>query len=90
MLGIGWREECALMMIEPPRDVGRTRVFEVDDRVLVAVKLLLIEQRAGAVNEAGKLELGVAANALAIEAGKQSGGRGAIETLVVIKNPNSQ
>ena len=78
------------MMVEPPGNLGRTGVFEVDDDVLVAVEFLVIEQRPGAVNQAGKNELGVAANALAIEAGKQRGGGGSVKAFVVIENPYSQ
>ncbi len=90
MLGVGWREECALVMVEPPGNFGRTGVLEVDDGVFFAVELLFVEQRAGAVDQAGKDELGVAADAFAIEAGKYGGGTSSVKTFVVIENANSQ
>src|SRR3954453_3674126 len=90
VLGIRWRKKCALVVIEPPCDLGRTGVFEVDDGVLVAVELLLVEQRAGSMNQSGEFEFDVAANALAIKAGKQRGRRGSVETLIMVKDANSQ
>src|ERR1019366_7112652 len=64
VLGIGRRKKSALVMIEPPSDLGRTGVFEVDDGVLVAVELVLIEQSASTVHEAGENKLGIAADTL--------------------------
>ena len=78
------------MMIEPPRDVGRTRIFEVNNRVLVTIKLLLVEQRTRTVDEAGEFKIDVASNALAIEPGEQRGRGSPVEAFVVIKDPNSQ
>ena len=57
-------------MVEPPGDFGRAGVFEVDDGILVAVELIFVEQRPGTVDQAGEDEVGIAANAFAIEAGK--------------------
>ena len=57
-------------MVEPPGNFGRTGVFEIDDGILVAVELIFVEQRPGTVDQAGEDEVGIAANALAIEAGK--------------------
>jgi hypothetical protein len=74
------------MMIEPPGNLGRTGVFEIDDGVFITVEMRLVEERAGAMQQAGKNEFGVVANAFAIEAGKQCGGAGPVETLVVIEN----
>ena len=90
VLGVGGREKRALVMIEPPGDFWRAGVLEIDDGVLVAIELLLIEQRAGAVNQARELKFGVAADALPVKAGKQRGRRSSVEALVVIKNANSQ
>jgi hypothetical protein len=42
------------------------------------------------VDQAGEFEIGVAANTLAIEAGKQRGGGGSVKTFVVIEDPYSQ
>jgi len=90
VLGVGGREEGALVMVEPPGNFGRTGVFEIDDGVFVAVELILIEQSTGAVDEAGEDEIGVAPNALAVKAGKQRRGRGSVKAFVVIENSYSQ
>ena len=64
-------EECAQVMIEPPGDFGRTRILEVHDGVFVAIKLSLIKQCTGAVQQAGKYEACVVADALAVETRKK-------------------
>jgi hypothetical protein len=38
-----WREKRALVMVEPPRDPRRRRIFEIDDGVLVAGEIRLVE-----------------------------------------------
>ena len=60
VLGVRGREKCALVMIEPPGDLGRTGVLEIDDGVLVAVELLLVEKRAGAMDQSGEFEFRIA------------------------------
>ena len=66
-------EECREMMVEPPGNARRGRVFEVDDGVLVAGKLTLVKERAGAVHQPVKLVLRVRLDALAVEAREQRG-----------------
>ena len=61
------------VVIEPPGDSGRGRVLEVDDGVLVAGELALVEERAGTVDEAVIVVRSVGINALAMEARKQRG-----------------
>ena len=46
-------------MIEPPGDVRRGGVLEVDDGVLVAGELALVKERAGAMDQAVVLVGGV-------------------------------
>src|SRR5882672_7158923 len=84
------REKCAQMMIEPPGDLGRSGVFEVDNRVLVSNEISFIEERSGAVHKAMVLIAGILANALAMKTGKKRSRAGPIETLVVIENANVQ
>jgi hypothetical protein len=55
------------VVIEPPGDFGRRRVFEVDNGVFVAGKVGLVKQGAGAVDEAPELVGGVGANAFLVE-----------------------
>src|SRR5579863_7867508 len=90
MLGIGRRQKSALMVVEPPGNLRRTGILKVDDRVLVTVELVLVEQSAGAVNEAGELDFGIVADALQVEARKQGGRRGTVKAFVVIEHPHSQ
>jgi hypothetical protein len=87
---VGRRQERALVMIEPPGDFGGGGIFEIDDGVFVAIKLLLVKQRPGAMKQSGEDESGVAANALPIEAGKQGRRASPIKAFVVIENPNFQ
>ena len=78
------------MVIEPPGDFGRTGILEIDDGILVAVELLLVEKRAGTMQQAGVDEIDIAANSLPVESGEQGGRARPVKTLVVIKDPHSQ
>jgi hypothetical protein len=49
MGGIFWRQKRTLVMIKPPGDLPGAGIFEIDDCILIAVKLCFIEQRTGAV-----------------------------------------
>jgi hypothetical protein len=51
--------------------------------------MALVEQGAGAVHQAAVVELDILANALLIKAAEHRGRAGAVETLVVVKDPNS-
>ena len=44
VLRILWRQECALMVIEPPGDFSRTGILEVHDGVLVSIEFSLVEE----------------------------------------------
>ena len=87
---IGWSKKCALVMIEPPCDIRGTGILKIDDGVLLAIKLILVKERARPVYQAGKDEFCVTANALAVKTGKQRRRRSSVETLVVIENTDSQ
>ena len=78
------------MMIEPPGDFGRARIFEIDDRVLVAVEFGFVEKSPRAVQQAGIQELNIVTNALGVEPGKQSCRGGTVETTIVIEDFNFQ
>jgi hypothetical protein len=84
------REERALVMIEPPGNFRRTGILEIDDGILIAVEINLVKERARPMQEPGESEIHIPAYALAVEAGKERGGRGSIEAFVVIKNSDSQ
>src|SRR3954452_7354628 len=83
-------EERALVMIEPPRNFLRRGVFEVEDGIFVAIKIFFVEQSAGTMHEARVAELHVAFHALSIEPRKDSRRTSAVETLIVIEDPNLQ
>ena len=85
--GVLRRQERALMVIEPPRDSRRWRVLEVDDGILVAGEVFLVEQRTGAMHQSNVLELDVLADAFAIEPRKKRRRTGSVKTLVVVKDP---
>src|SRR5215469_2673209 len=76
------RQESALVVIEPPGDFGRTGVLEIDDGVFVAVKLPLVKESAGAMQQSGELEIDVIADSLPVKTRKQRRRRGAVKTLV--------
>jgi hypothetical protein len=78
------------VVIEPPGDFGRTGIFEVDDGIFVAVKLLLIEQSAGTMEQAGEDEVHIVADSFPIKTGEQGSRASPVKTLVVIKDAHSQ
>jgi hypothetical protein len=61
------------MVIEPPRNPGRGRILEVHDGILVAGKLALIEERAGAVHQAVILIACPGGNSLTVKSREQRG-----------------
>lgn len=80
------RQKCAQMMIEPPGNRRRGAIFEIDNRVLIAGKVLLVEQRSRAVDQSAEFIFRVRRDAFAMKACKQRGGTGPIETLIMIEN----
>ena len=73
MLVILGREKGRKMVIEPPGNAWRGRIFEVHDGVFVARKLALVEERAGAMNEAVVLVRCARGDALAVKAREERG-----------------
>ncbi len=45
------RQKGAQMVVEPPRDLRRRRILEVDNRVLVSDKVRFVEERARPVDQ---------------------------------------
>src|ERR1019366_10471106 len=88
--GIGRRKKSAFVVIEPPVDVGRTGILEIDDRILVAVELLLVEKSARTMQQAGEYEVHIAADSFPVETGEQGRRGSPVKTLVVIEDPHSQ
>jgi hypothetical protein len=83
-------QERALVVVEPPGNLGRTRVLEIDDGVLVASEVFLVEERACAVQQATVFKIDVTADALAVKPSEERGGGGSVEAFVVKENPDSQ
>src|SRR5262249_46025831 len=90
MFGVLRAEKRALVVVKPPGDPGRGGILEVDDCVLIAVKIRFVKKCARAMHQSGELEIGVGANALAVKAGKQGCRSGPVEALAVKKDPDSQ
>ena len=84
------RQKRRLMMIEPPGDPRRRRIFEVDNRVLIAAEFALVKQRAGAMHQPVILIPGVAVDALPMEAREQRSRAGSVKAFVVIEDANQQ
>ena len=74
-------------MIEPPREPLVGAVFEIDDRVLVAVELFAIECVTRAVHRRRVEDVRIRVNFGAVELGKYRGRRDSVETIAVIKYP---
>src|SRR5271155_5131851 len=87
---VGRREKRTFVMVEPPGDLGRTGVLEIDDGIFVAVEMGFVKKRSGAMQQSGEDEVSVFANALAIKAGEERRGAGSVETLVVVEDSNFQ
>jgi len=77
-------------MVKPPGDFGRRRIFEIDNRVLVSVKILFIKKRTRAMDQAGELEIDIGTDTLAVKAGKQRRRSSAVKTFAVKEDPYFQ
>ena len=88
--GVGGGKKSAFVVIEPPGDFGRTGILEIDDGILVAVELLLVEKSAGTMQQAGVNEVHIAADSFPVETAEQGGRASPVKTFVVIKDPHSQ
>jgi hypothetical protein len=81
--GVGRRQKGALMMIEPPGNLRRARIFEINDHIFVAVKQPLLKGLDGTMGHAGITKDRLRINALAVKARKQSGRSRTIEATIV-------
>src|SRR5208282_6798241 len=60
----------AFVVIEPPGNFGRTGILEIDDHILVAVELMLVEKGARAMQQSGVDEVHVTADSFPVETGE--------------------
>jgi hypothetical protein len=84
------REKSTQMMVKPPGNPGRAGVLEVHDGIFVAIKLLLIEQRPGAVQQTGKDEVDILPDPLPVKTREEGSRACPVKALVVIEDPNFQ
>ena len=78
------------MMIEPPGDFRRCRVFEIDNGVFVAREFAFIEERACTVDQPVVSVTRTGGYTFAMKPREQRGRASSIKTLVVVKDPNLQ
>src|ERR1017187_9197558 len=83
-------KERRLVVIEPPRDTGRSRVLEVHDGILVTRELGLIKECAGPMYQAMKFVVGPGGDALTVKASEQRSRARSVETFVVIEDADPQ
>ena len=86
MFRVGFREEGALVVVEPPRQSLARQILEIHNDVLIAVKKLLVEELTGAVNESAVTKLRLRVDALSVKAREDSCRAGTVETLIVEAN----
>ena len=79
-------QERALVMIEPPGEVGITGIFEIYNGVFVAIEKLVLEKLRSFMRHAGVHELRAGMKNAFHEAAEESRRRRAVEAMIVIKD----
>jgi len=87
MLGVLRREKCALMMVEPPGYFWRVGIFEINDRIFIAIEDAILPRRHSPVGHAAKSEFSVLIEALTVKAVKQRSRSRAVKTSIVEAKP---
>src|SRR5262249_35386619 len=83
VLGVRYRQKSALMMVEPPGYLGRIRILEVHNYVLVAVEKVPFPGLHRAVGHSREMKIGMSIKPFAIETVEEGGRSGTIKTAVV-------
>ena len=83
---VGRGEEGALVMVEPPGQAGGRRIFEVDDGVFAGAEDGVGDGAGGGVGEAAVLVGSRGAEDIGVEFGKDGGGTGSVEALIVVED----
>ena len=82
------------MVVEPPGNLRRGRILEVDNGILIAGKVALVEESSGSVHQPVILifdgRVKAWCDALPVEPCKQRSGASPIKAFVVIKDANPQ
>ena len=77
------------MMIEPPGELLRRRIFEIHDGVFIAIEEAVVEKLRGPVRQTGEGELGAGMDCALDETREESGRGCAVEAMVVIEDPRA-
>ena len=73
------------MMIEPPGQAFVGTIFEIDDRIVVTIKLFAVKSVACAVHRRGIGDLGTGRDLRLVKFGENGCRRNAVEAIAVIK-----
>src|SRR5258706_5632432 len=76
------------MMVKPPSQFWRSRVLEMDDRVLLTVKLAFVKQLGGPMSQSCVFEARLGIDLGLVEPREDGGRSRAVETLVVKEDAN--
>src|SRR5579863_4161311 len=87
MPGVFRGEERALMMIEPPSQLRRIGILEIDDDIFVAVKKTALPWMLGAMGHSREMEIRLGIETLAVEAVKKRGRCRTVEAAIVKTEP---
>jgi hypothetical protein len=79
------RKKGRLVMIEPPGQLFRGRILEINDGVFVAIKHSQIKQIARAMQQSGVVDVSFGMKSFFVETGKGRGGSDAIEAVTMIE-----
>ena len=82
------RKKRALMVIEPPRQLIRSGIFEIDDRIVARSKLFVCNVLPRLVSEAFVFDLCVRIDMAFVETRKHCCGGDSVKTVVVVQNAN--
>ena len=77
------------MMIEPPGEVGITRIFEIHNGIFIAIEKLVLEKLRSFMRHAGVHEVRARMKYALHEAAEESRRRRAVEAMIVIKDAYS-
>src|SRR5687767_5163374 len=80
------RQKRRLVMVEPPRQSFRRRIFEIDNRVLFGVKHVEVKQIAGTMQQSSVVDLCVGIDPFFVEPRERCGRRYSVEAMTVIKD----
>jgi hypothetical protein len=86
MLGVFRRKKGALMVIEPPGQLRIRTVFEIDDRILIAIKQTVFEQLGSLMRHSGEEKLGLGIVFILDKTAKERRGSSPVETVIVVEN----